>query len=66
MRMMDRQIKSVEELLEVELLKVANKEKTVQALKQEIEVIKEEMGMPILKRLTRCLSLLKSRSCRTD
>lgn len=56
----------MEELLEVELLKVANKEKTVQALKQEIEVIKEEMGMPILKRLTRCLSLLKSRSCRTD
>ncbi|XP_029325214.1 kinectin isoform X1 [Mus caroli] len=40
----DGQIKSVEELLEVELLKVANKEKTVQALKQEIEVLKEEIG----------------------
>ncbi|XP_029397766.1 kinectin isoform X22 [Mus pahari] len=40
----DGQIKSVEELLEVELLKVANKEKAVQALKQEIEVLKEEIG----------------------
>lgn len=40
----DGQIKSVEELLEVELLKVANKEKTVQALKQEIEILKEEIG----------------------
>ncbi|KAL6073041.1 hypothetical protein STEG23_015402 [Scotinomys teguina] len=40
----DGQIKSVEELLEVELLRVANKEKTVQALKQEIEVLKEEIG----------------------
>ncbi|XP_059129713.1 kinectin isoform X4 [Peromyscus eremicus] len=40
----DGQIKSVEELLEAELLKVANKEKTVQALKQEIEVLKEEIG----------------------
>uniref|UniRef100_A0A8C5KKY4 Kinectin 1 n=1 Tax=Jaculus jaculus TaxID=51337 RepID=A0A8C5KKY4_JACJA len=40
----DGKIKSVEELLEVELLKVANKEKTVQALKQEIEALKEEIG----------------------
>uniref|UniRef100_A0A8C6R7S3 Kinectin 1 n=1 Tax=Nannospalax galili TaxID=1026970 RepID=A0A8C6R7S3_NANGA len=40
----DGKIKSVEELLEVELLKVANKEKTVQALKQEIEILKEEIG----------------------
>ncbi|KAJ1078482.1 hypothetical protein K5549_000664 [Capra hircus] len=37
-------IKSVEELLEAELLKVANKEKTIQDLKQEIEALKEEIG----------------------
>ncbi|XP_015421982.1 PREDICTED: kinectin isoform X3 [Myotis davidii] len=40
----DGKIKSVEELLEAELLKVANKEKTVQDLKQEIEALKEEIG----------------------
>ncbi|XP_021104897.1 kinectin isoform X2 [Heterocephalus glaber] len=40
----DGKIKSIEELLEVELLKVANKEKTVQDLKQEIEALKEELG----------------------
>uniref|UniRef100_A0A8D2CLW0 Kinectin 1 n=1 Tax=Sciurus vulgaris TaxID=55149 RepID=A0A8D2CLW0_SCIVU len=40
----DGKIKSVEELLEAELLKVANKEKTVQDLKQEIETLKEEIG----------------------
>uniref|UniRef100_A0A8C9AQA5 Kinectin 1 n=1 Tax=Prolemur simus TaxID=1328070 RepID=A0A8C9AQA5_PROSS len=40
----DGKIKSVEELLEAELLKVANKEKTVQGLKQEIEALKEEIG----------------------
>uniref|UniRef100_A0A8C2V0G5 Kinectin 1 n=1 Tax=Chinchilla lanigera TaxID=34839 RepID=A0A8C2V0G5_CHILA len=40
----DGKIKSVEELLEAEILKVANKEKTVQDLKQEIEALKEEIG----------------------
>ncbi|XP_073924024.1 kinectin isoform X7 [Castor canadensis] len=40
----DGKIKSVEELLEVELLKVANKEKTIQDLKQEIKALKEEIG----------------------
>ncbi|KAM5338282.1 kinectin isoform 6-T6 [Glossophaga mutica] len=40
----DGKIKSVEELLEAELLKVANKEKTIQDLKQEIEALKEEVG----------------------
>ncbi|KAM6200918.1 kinectin [Rhynchocyon petersi] len=40
----DGKIKSIEELLEAELLKVANKEKTVQDLKQEIEALKEEIG----------------------
>ncbi|XP_062946739.1 kinectin isoform X3 [Cynocephalus volans] len=40
----DGKIKSVEELLEAELLKVANKEKTVQDLKQEIQALKEEIG----------------------
>ncbi|XP_015335681.2 kinectin isoform X1 [Marmota marmota marmota] len=40
----DGKIKSVEELLEAEVLKVANKEKTVQDLKQEIETLKEEIG----------------------
>ncbi|XP_042538415.1 kinectin isoform X7 [Dipodomys spectabilis] len=40
----DGKIKTVEELLEVELLKVANKEKTIQDLKQEIEALKEEIG----------------------
>uniref|UniRef100_A0A2K6N3I4 Kinectin 1 n=1 Tax=Rhinopithecus bieti TaxID=61621 RepID=A0A2K6N3I4_RHIBE len=40
----DGRIKSVEELLEAELLKVANKEKTVQDLKQEIKALKEEIG----------------------
>ncbi|XP_027626233.1 kinectin [Tupaia chinensis] len=40
----DGKIRSVEELLEAELLKVANKEKTVQDLKQEIEALKEEIG----------------------
>ncbi|XP_037589908.1 kinectin isoform X5 [Cebus imitator] len=40
----DGKIKSVEELLEAELLKVANKEKTVQDLKQEIKTLKEEIG----------------------
>ncbi|KAM9091663.1 kinectin isoform 9-T9 [Megaptera novaeangliae] len=40
----DGKIKSVEELLEAELLKVANKEKTIQDLKQEIEALKEEIG----------------------
>ncbi|XP_040825868.1 kinectin isoform X8 [Ochotona curzoniae] len=40
----DGKIKSVEELLEAELLKVANKEKIVQDLKQEIEALKEEIG----------------------
>ncbi|XP_058522470.1 kinectin isoform X4 [Ochotona princeps] len=40
----DGKIKSVEELLEAELLKVANKEKIVQDLKQEIETLKEEIG----------------------
>ncbi|XP_063097098.1 kinectin isoform X4 [Cavia porcellus] len=40
----DGKIKCVEELLEAELLKVANKEKTVQDLKQEIEALKEEIG----------------------
>ncbi|XP_072485397.1 kinectin isoform X5 [Notamacropus eugenii] len=40
----DGKIKSAEELMEAELLKVANKEKTVQALKQEIEALKEEVG----------------------
>ncbi|XP_021573912.1 kinectin isoform X2 [Carlito syrichta] len=39
----DGKIKSVEELLEAELLKVANKEKTVQDLKQEIKALKEEI-----------------------
>ncbi|XP_040333163.1 kinectin isoform X7 [Herpailurus yagouaroundi] len=40
----DGKIKSVEELLEAEVLKVANKEKTIQDLKQEIETLKEEIG----------------------
>nr|XP_035116484.2 kinectin isoform X9 [Callithrix jacchus] len=40
----DGKIKSVEELLEAELLKVANKEKTVQDLTQEIKALKEEIG----------------------
>ncbi|XP_045144177.1 kinectin isoform X9 [Echinops telfairi] len=40
----DGKIKSVEELLEAELLKVANKEKTIQDLKQEIEALKEDVG----------------------
>lgn len=40
----DGKIKSVEELLEAELLKVANKEKLVQDLTQEIEALKEEIG----------------------
>ncbi|NWU12926.1 KTN1 protein, partial [Cephalopterus ornatus] len=40
----DGKIKSVEELLQAELLKVASKEKTVQALTQEIEALKEEVG----------------------
>ncbi|XP_046773882.1 kinectin isoform X8 [Gallus gallus] len=40
----DGKIKSVEELLQAEILKVANKEKTVQALTQKIEALKEEVG----------------------
>ncbi|XP_006864705.1 PREDICTED: kinectin [Chrysochloris asiatica] len=40
----DGKIKSVEELLEAELLKVANKEKNIQDLKQEIKALKEEIG----------------------
>ncbi|XP_049684391.1 kinectin isoform X6 [Accipiter gentilis] len=40
----DGKIKSVEELLQAEILKVASKEKTVQALTQEIEALKEEIG----------------------
>nr|KAF6485140.1 kinectin 1 [Rousettus aegyptiacus] len=40
----DGKIKSVEELLETELLRVATKEKTIQDLKQEIEALKEEIG----------------------
>ncbi|KFO31682.1 Kinectin [Fukomys damarensis] len=40
----DGKIKSVEDLLEAELLKVASKEKTVQDLKQELEALKEEIG----------------------
>lgn len=40
----DGKIKSVEELLEAELLKVANKEKNIQDLKQEIETLREEIG----------------------
>ncbi|XP_066128233.1 kinectin isoform X6 [Saccopteryx bilineata] len=40
----DGKIKSVEELLEAEILKVANNEKTIQDLKQEIEALKEEIG----------------------
>ncbi|XP_054017659.1 kinectin isoform X9 [Dryobates pubescens] len=41
----DGKIKSVEELLQAEILKVASKEKTVQALTQEIEALKEEVGI---------------------
>ncbi|XP_012580002.1 PREDICTED: kinectin isoform X5 [Condylura cristata] len=40
----DGKIKTVEELLEAELLKVANKEKTIQDLNQEIKALKEEIG----------------------
>ncbi|XP_068254043.1 kinectin isoform X2 [Nyctibius grandis] len=40
----DGKIKSVEELLQAEILNVASKEKTVQALTQEIEALKEEVG----------------------
>ncbi|KAF1624508.1 Kinectin, partial [Eudyptes filholi] len=40
----DGKIKLVEELLQAEILKVASKEKTVQALTQEIEALKEEVG----------------------
>ncbi|XP_031461262.1 kinectin isoform X5 [Phasianus colchicus] len=40
----DGKIKSVEELLQAEILKVASKEKTVQALTQKIEALKEEVG----------------------
>ncbi|XP_053112054.1 kinectin isoform X14 [Hemicordylus capensis] len=40
----DGKIKSVEELLQAEVLKVATKEKTVQALTQEIEALKEDVG----------------------
>ncbi|XP_064004779.1 kinectin isoform X12 [Pogoniulus pusillus] len=40
----DGKIKSVEELLQAEILKMASKEKTVQALTQEIEALKEEVG----------------------
>ncbi|XP_033917190.1 kinectin isoform X5 [Melopsittacus undulatus] len=40
----DGKIKSVEELLQAEILKVASKEKTVQALTQEIEALKKEVG----------------------
>ncbi|KAF1663049.1 Kinectin, partial [Aptenodytes patagonicus] len=40
----DGKIKLVEELLQAEILKVASKEKSVQALTQEIEALKEEVG----------------------
>uniref|UniRef100_H9GL65 Ribosome receptor lysine/proline rich domain-containing protein n=1 Tax=Anolis carolinensis TaxID=28377 RepID=H9GL65_ANOCA len=40
----DGKIKSVEELLQAEVLKVATKEKTVMALTQEIEALNEEVG----------------------
>ncbi|KAM9147851.1 kinectin isoform 2-T2 [Pangshura tecta] len=40
----DGKIKLVEELLEAEVLKVAHKEKMVQAFTQEIEALKEEVG----------------------
>ncbi|XP_063146553.1 kinectin isoform X2 [Candoia aspera] len=39
----DGKIKSVEELLQAEVLKVATKEKTLGALAQEIEAVKEEL-----------------------
>ncbi|XP_058018969.1 kinectin isoform X5 [Ahaetulla prasina] len=39
----DGKIKSVEELLQAEVLKVATKEKTLGALEQEIEAVKEEL-----------------------
>ncbi|XP_026554470.1 kinectin isoform X7 [Pseudonaja textilis] len=39
----DGKIKSVEELLQAEALKVATKEKTLGALEQEIEAVKEEL-----------------------
>ncbi|NXW43290.1 KTN1 protein, partial [Nyctiprogne leucopyga] len=40
----DGKIKSVEELLQAEILKVTSKEKTVQALTEEIKALKEEVG----------------------
>ncbi|XP_048340624.1 kinectin [Sphaerodactylus townsendi] len=40
----DGKIKSVEELLQAEVLKVTTKEKTVQALTQEVEALKEDVG----------------------
>ncbi|XP_077180096.1 kinectin isoform X2 [Paroedura picta] len=40
----DGKIKSVEELLQAEVLKVTAKEKTVQALAREVEALKEDVG----------------------
>ncbi|XP_015262911.1 PREDICTED: kinectin [Gekko japonicus] len=40
----DGKIKSVEELLQAEVLKVTTKEKTVQDLTQEVEALKEDVG----------------------
>ncbi|XP_054826554.1 kinectin [Eublepharis macularius] len=40
----DGKIRSVEELLQAEVLKVTTKEKTVQALTQEVEALKEDVG----------------------
>uniref|UniRef100_A0A8C3C0L8 Kinectin 1 n=1 Tax=Cairina moschata TaxID=8855 RepID=A0A8C3C0L8_CAIMO len=54
----DGKIKSVEELLQAEILKVASKEKTVQALTQKIEALKEEVGNSQLEmeKQVKCLS----------
>ncbi|XP_038612140.1 kinectin [Tachyglossus aculeatus] len=40
----DGKLKSAEELLQAEAQKAASKEKTIQALKQEVEALKEEVG----------------------
>nr|XP_056707155.1 kinectin [Euleptes europaea] len=40
----DGKIRSVEELLQAEVLKVTTKEKTVQALSQEVEALREDVG----------------------
>ncbi|XP_070606133.1 kinectin isoform X8 [Erythrolamprus reginae] len=51
----DGRIKSVEELLQAEVLKVATKEKTLGALEQEIEAVKEELRKAQLEKDTQVI-----------